>query len=152
MILLRALLLTVFALPVFAGPPQSICLRADQSFRGPFTHEEPIAAGESRVTISVEQYAALNALRTASPNVPLIFNGATFLAHPLRAALIAEFAALSPGEKLLFEPEFRACAKLLDAGLVSEARRVIFLSGANMPEPIWTVRQNMLAIIDAAFP
>ena len=144
------LILLTFCATAFAGD-QSIYLRSDQTFRGPFTHEEPLLAGESRVTLTAGQYAALDSLRRANPGVVLVFNGSTFSLSPIasiRAALLAEFAGLSPGEQAMYQPALLAVKAMLDAGQVSEARKVIFLSPVPTDD-LAAARLRMLALFPA---
>jgi hypothetical protein len=147
-------ILILLALVILSGvavaeSQNSILVAANGSIRGPFTHEEALAPGESKVILTVEQFAALDALRKASPGARLVWNGASFSLHPieqLRAALLAEFGALSPGEQELFRPQLEAVRRLLIAGQVSEARKVIELSGFGMPQSLTDLRGRLLAL------
>lgn len=153
---MRALLiLLLFTVAALAAPENSIIVIADQSFRGPFTHEEPLAQGETRVALTPEQFAALDDLRRAHPGARIVFDGTAFALHPIeaiRAGLRAEYATLTIGEQTLYQPTFAALvtlfarADLTPAQKLTAAREVITL--APVPtEPLAAARLRMLALL-----
>lgn len=70
-----------------------ILIAADTSFRGPFTHNEPLANGETKLDITNAQYDAIAAAHATNPGAPLAFNGTSFVLAPSELARRARVAA-----------------------------------------------------------
>lgn len=148
---MRAILCLILgcAVTVQAAPikPQHILVTAGV-FRGPFTHDAPAVAEESRVDLTSEQYAALNAMRAQHPGARFVFSNGSFALHPadsIRAGLLAEFSKLSLGEQALYKSALEGVRAMLDAGQISEARKIIFLS-AVPTDALAAARLRMLAL------
>lgn len=59
-----------------------ILIAPNTSFRGPFTHAEPLVSGETELTLTAAQYTALNVASQANPGAPLAFDGVNFTLAP----------------------------------------------------------------------
>ena len=130
---------------------QCICVRADHSFRGPFTHQEPVADGETKVVLTADQYASVDALHKAHPLAKLTFDGNAFAVTPIdttREQLLALFASLSPEERAFYLPAYDAVKGMFDAGNGAGAKSII--AWLRTPtDHLATIQQQMLALFPA---
>ena len=148
---MRTFLILLFtSLAAFAGE-QAIYVKADQSFRGPYTHAEPLAEGETIVVLTAEQYAAVDAMRHAHPVCHLAFNGTTFVLSPadiVREPLLMQFSALPAEQKAFYAPAYSAVKAMLDAGNVTGAKNIIAWLRTPTDE-LAATQQQMLALFPA---
>ena len=114
-------------------------------------------AGETSITLTAEQYGALNAFRAAHAQVhKFTFDGTSFGVAPiesLRLGLLTIFTTqLRTGERAVFEPQFKGVAAALAAGDVTQAREIVANSGLGMSDNFASARTAMLALFPQFFP
>ena len=133
-----------------------IYISADKTdFRGPFTHNPPLLPGETPLTITSAQYAALNAVRKANPGATqYAFDGKVFTVAKIeqcRLGMLAIIMGLPKWAQELYKPQVQGAYDRFKIGDVAGVQQIIQASGKDMPDPIPAAKTALLNLITSLY-